>query len=405
MVALARVGLAALLLSAVSAEAAAQSQPPLPSPPAGRVSFGADVSATMAPEDTTAFFNYTDYQHNALRLARVRLVGEWRAASRLAFLGEVRVENTDRPEVAALYLRWRPWPRAAFDVQAGRIPPVVGAFARRAYGRDNPVIGVPLAYQYLTSLRPDALPATVDDLLRMRARGWQPSYPIGSQTEAPGQPLISTSRWDTGVEGRWRTGWLDLAAAWTRGAPAQPVVRETNSGREWSGRAAVIWPGGLTLGVSGAHAQWIAGSVLAALPANGRSPSDQTLVGSDVEFARGPWIVRGEWLRATFGVPTLASAVPSGLRASSSFVEARCRVRPRWQAALRLDQLGFSDVRDTLAGAQPIAWDAPVQRVEGTIGFRARPDLEIRAGWQQNWRSGGRVTRNGVPALQVLWWF
>jgi len=36
---------------------------------------------------------------------------------------------------------------------------VIGAFARQAYGRDNLVIGTPLAYQYLTSLRPDALPA------------------------------------------------------------------------------------------------------------------------------------------------------------------------------------------------------------------------------------------------------
>ena len=58
-----------------------------------------------------------------------------------------------------------------FDIQAGRIPPTFGAFGRHAYGTDNPVIGYPLAYQYLTSLRTDAVPETADDLLRdARAR-------------------------------------------------------------------------------------------------------------------------------------------------------------------------------------------------------------------------------------------
>src|SRR5437660_527842 len=60
----------------------------------------------------------------------------------------------------------------AFDIQLGRVPPTFGAFPRRAYSTDNPFIGYPLAYQYLTSLRADALPANADELLQMRARGW-----------------------------------------------------------------------------------------------------------------------------------------------------------------------------------------------------------------------------------------
>ena len=113
-------------------------------------------------------------------------MGEWRVAQRFSILGEARSENGDGVEVPAFYGRWQPWARHDLTVQAGGIPPVIGAFPRRAYGRDNVVIGSPLAYQYLTSLRPDALPATVDDLLRMRGRGWQPSYPIGSTGGRPG---------------------------------------------------------------------------------------------------------------------------------------------------------------------------------------------------------------------------
>ena len=103
----------------------------------------------------------------------------------LSLVGELRTEDANRVEASALYVRWRPWQERDFVVQAGKIPPVVGAFARRAYGRDNLVIGLPLAYQYLTSLRPDALPAAMSDVLRMRGRGWQPVLPIGSVDPAP----------------------------------------------------------------------------------------------------------------------------------------------------------------------------------------------------------------------------
>ena len=95
--------------------------------------------------------------------------------------------------------------RGAIDRSTSR----PGAFRRRSarshggeYGAGNPLIGYPLAYQYLTAVRPDALPASTDDVLRMRARGWRPSYPIGSLEVAPGLPLMTAFRWDTGVQVR-----------------------------------------------------------------------------------------------------------------------------------------------------------------------------------------------------------
>ena len=59
------------------------------------------------------------------------------------------------------------------------MPPTFGAFARRTYANDNPLIGYPLAYQYLTTLRPDALPASADELLRKARPGWLVHYSFG----------------------------------------------------------------------------------------------------------------------------------------------------------------------------------------------------------------------------------
>lgn len=393
--------LALLVPGVAGAQTRDQPYPAASSP----VSVGGEVSLTLGPRDSDAFFNYTDYQRNALRLARLRLFGEWRMVARLSIVGELRTEDADRIEASALYLRWRPWAAREIVVQAGRIPPVVGAFARRAYGRDNLVMGLPLAYQYLTSLRPDALPATTDDLLRMRGRGWQPSFPIGSGATAPGVPLLSGSSWDTGIEAFWRHHWVEGAGAVTLGSPAVPVVRDRNDGRQWSGRAAVHLPDGLTLGVSAARAPWINRDVMALLPPSFRGAPAQTIVGTDLEFGRQRLLVRAEWLRSVFHLPLIAKPSPeAALSAWSGFVEARYRLHPRWQVAARVERLAFSRVTGT-GTLGPIPWDAPVDRVEGVIGFRVTPRLDLRGGWQHNWRSAGRVHERGFPAVQVLYWF
>jgi hypothetical protein len=371
----------------------------------GRLTVGGELSVTASPSDSVAFFNYTDYQHDSLRTVRGRLLGQWQPVSRLALLGELRFENTDTIEAAALYVRWRPWLHRSLDIQAGRIPPVIGAFTRHAYGRDNLVIGVPLAYQYLTSLRPDALPATPDDVLRMRARGWQPSFPIGSQDKGPGLPLITAFHWDTGVEAHWTGGRLDVAAAVTRGSPALAVLRGNHDGPEVSGRAAVTAAPGLTLGLSAARGHWINSPVLYRVPDISRGQTAQSIVGADLEYGLGRVLLRAEWLRSAFDLPPLTPPLDGPLVAQSGFVEGRYRLRPRWQASGRVERLTFSPITGTLNRGTPTPWDAPVTRVEAVLGFRAARNLEVRAGWQENWRDAGRVLQRGYPALQVLYWF
>src|SRR5262245_5909752 len=145
----------ALAFVCLAGAAAARAQ--VPSEPialaGGRVTLGADVSASIGSADP-GFFNYTDYDHSALRMLRIDVMGAVNAGDHVAILGEVRTENIDGLVPYALYVRVRPWTARNFDIQAGRVPPTFGAFARRAYATSNPLIGYPLAYQYLTSLRP-----------------------------------------------------------------------------------------------------------------------------------------------------------------------------------------------------------------------------------------------------------
>jgi hypothetical protein len=367
---------------------------------------GGDVAIVAGPRDSVAFFNYTDYERNALRIARFRGFGEWRPHSRFSVIAEARTENLDDFTMPALYVRWQLVDSEEIFVQAGRVPQVIGGFARHAYGRDNIVIGQPLAYQYLTSLRADALPATTDELLRMRGRGWQPSFTVGATRTATGVPLISVSKGDTGIAAIWRRQWLEVAAAVTRGSPSTPVVRETNGGLTWSARVAGQLPGGATLGLSGARGQWLADDVLALAPRGTDHPAAQSIVGLDLEAGRGRWLVRGEWLRSVFELPLALEPNPdTRLSAWSAFVEARYRLHPRWQLGVRADRLDFSSVRGTLFDGAATSWDAAVDRVEGVLGFRATRRVELRGGWQHNWRDGGRLRERGLPTLGLLYWF
>jgi hypothetical protein len=385
--------LAAVFLAARGAGA----EEPAAAPPA--LTFGGEASAAFAPPDHT-FFNYTDYDYNPLRLARVALSAEWRASGRVAVMAEVRTDNMATPRVHAAYVRFRPWRARAFDLQAGRIPPAFGAFPRRSYASDNFLIGYPLAYQYLTSLRPDALPATTDDLLRMRGRGWAPRYPVGSQEDAAGLPLVNALRWDTGVQARVGSDRLEALAAYTVGTLSSPRLRDDNGGRQVSVRLASRPVVGLALGASAARGAYLDRAVTGGLPGDG-DDFLQRAFGLDAEYSREYWLVRTEWVWSGWDLPAISTpAITGPVHARAASVEARYKLWPGLYAAARFDHLAF----DTRPGTT-VPWDAPVRRIEAGLGYRVGRHVLVKGVYQHNRRDDGRNRPLGVAAAQVLLWY
>ena len=154
-----RAVLAALLAGAVPCAAQDAAPPPQDDWFRDHVRLSGEASASMSTKsaEEEGWFNYSDYEYSTVRSLRLSLVGEVTLAQRLAVITEIRTLQFDVPEAYALYVRVRPWLSHALDIHAGRIPPTFGAFPRRLYAADNPLIGMPLAFQYLTSNRADAL--------------------------------------------------------------------------------------------------------------------------------------------------------------------------------------------------------------------------------------------------------
>jgi hypothetical protein len=389
---------------AAAGAAAAQTLPP--SEPltfgGGRVVLGGEVAASIAPEDE-GYFNYTSYEVTTLRQLRLGLSGLVRLTDRISVLGELRSDNLHDVAPFALYARVRPFPGRRIDVQIGRIPPTFGSFSRRAYSHDNPLIGYPLAYQYLTSLRADSAPADADELLEMRGRGWLSDFTVGNPEPAPGVPLVSAFAWDTGVQ--VSTGWniVTVAAAVTNGTASNPRVSDDNGGKQLAVRASAGPAPGFVVGGSFARGEFLGRRVRALLATDRDYTYAQRAYGADVEYSRDHWIVRAEGILSEWQMP-LASAgrhrIP--LQARSTSVEGRYTFFPGVYGAARVEHLGFSRI----AGAtRTDEWDAPVTRVEIGGGYYLQRNLVARVSVQLNRRDGGRVSSATFVAGQLLYWF
>ncbi len=268
------------------------------------------------------------------------------------------------------------------------MPTTFGLFGRSGYGADNPLVGRPLAYGYLTSLRRDALPAAPADLLRMRGRGWLSSFPVGNPVAARGLPLVDGDSWDTGVQARLVRGRLEWVGAVTKGALGSPRLRDDNGGLGVATRLVARPTPALTLGVSGARGAYLS-RTLSADHGVAVAADDfrQDAVGLDAAVAAGRWQLRGEIVRSAWAVP-LGTGPRLGVRALAGWVESRMRLLPGLDVAARAERLGFSDI-DAERDRQP--WEAPVSRLEGGVAWSPIRHLRLKMAAQRNRRPlGGR---------------
>jgi hypothetical protein len=375
---------------------------------------GADVSATASCASVqgntshcttdTGFFNYTDYQHSALRMLIAGITTEVKAGDRVSVLAEIRSENGGWPDPYALYVRVRPFPTHGFDIQAGRVPPTFGAFARRHYAYDNLLIGYPLAYQYLTSIRSDALPANADELLRMRGRGWLSNFSVGNPDADNGLPLVHAFRWDTGVQVHGGNQRAEGTIAVTTGTLANPLVGDDNSGRQIAGRVVFRPVAGLIAGASAARGPFVTTEALRMGGIEG-SASDftQTAWGADAEYSRGYYLVRFEAIVSDWRLPLVRTpTIDMPLRAVSTSVEGRYKIRPGLYVAARSDHLTFSQVTGALRND---GWDAPVTRLEVGGGYSVQRNVMLKLAYQHNTRQTTRAAAADAAALQLVYWF
>lgn len=404
-----------------------------------RLIVSGEATLTIGSADE-GYFNAIDYSHDTFNLLTLAVSAELRAHERVAVLGQVVDEvglrerdfgPTDRHifRPYALYVRVQPVADRPFFVQAGRIPPVFGSFARLEYGSGNPLIGLPLAWHYPTVIRADVVPPSVAELEANRGEGWYVRYPRTSSDGAQGVPLLSARRWDTGVQARVGDGVVQAAVALTNGTLSKPLTLDDNGGKQLSARLGLHPSAALALGVSIAQGEFVGDDARGALsPAQEEVRYRQRAIGVDGEVSRGHVLVRGEIVATRWETPFVSEEPERALGAWAAWLEGRVQLSPRWAVAVRGERLQFSTLRRiagaptgeegnpgvsddpyapgaTSPGTTGLSWDAPVTRVELGASYRLRRNVRVKAAWQYDWRDGGRVRREGIAALQLAYWF
>lgn len=398
-------GVAASLVSAGPASAQL-----LPSRPMtwldGRLTVSGDASAGFSTSDHETYFNYGDYQYDTMRLVRLGVAASLRVGPRVSVVTEVRTEGEPeggpwRAYPTSLFLRVRPFGGSSFAVAGGIVQPAFGAFVQRRYGAGNLLIGYPLAYQYTTAVRADALPATADEVVKNLARGWAPKYSIGAGSGVSGLPLVNATGWSPGITVSAQRQGLSAKMAVTRGGLAAPGSAGWNGGWEVTGRVELRPAIGLVVGVSGAHGSFVderLSSVVATAVAN-RNPRE-TACGVDAEYSSGYWLVRIETVFSrrrypAFQVPYLLDP----LTAVAIDGEARYTIRPGLYAAARIGHLAFGTMASS---AGPTGWDANVTRIEAGLGYSVVRNLLVKTVYQYTRRDSIRSPSLSLGAAQVV---
>lgn len=295
---------------------------------------------------------------------------------------------------------------ADLHVELGKVPSPFGTFAERSYPDKNPLIGTPLLYHYHTSLRPDRVPLSADDLLSARGMGqFGFTYLSGDTTGMAfrrGVPMLYDSWWDFGMValGTWRN--FEGRVGLMNGAPGIPEARtEMNDSRAPIGRVGWVPAPWLRVGLSGGRGAYLNGGAAPYLPA-GKSLSDyrQTVTGLDFAFERGWWDVHAEWAGCSYETPHIAG----DLEQTTWYLEVRRKLAAGTYAAARWDDMRFSEITDS--GGTSRSWDQNVQRFEAGVGYWPERQVLLKAVAQMHRLDGGDWDRDDmIGGLQATLWF
>jgi hypothetical protein len=287
-------------------------------------------------------------------------------------------------------------------LEAGLIPLQDGIWASHTYSNKNPLIGIPMAQYWKTSMSATMIPTDLDQLLAMRGRG-QHGFVYADSNGVRGKPyatspIVYDNCWNYGAFSLGTVGRVEYAVGVTVGAPAAAVSgSDTNDDLTLHAKVGYAVTPGFKVWVTGVRGAYLDRVVQDYLPA-GKSVNDYYqklfIVSADWKVWRLSFM--GEAYLNHFDTPIR----PEGLSNHSYYVQGVYSPLPGWDVAVRYDTMLFEDV---VSGAgEVVTWDKDYRRVEGGVGYHVSRDLFLKGVVQA---TGDDEEWTAIPALQVSFSF
>ena len=360
------------------------------------------VIADDAP--TTRALNTTNLGDTNFDPLRVRLFIEGGSSSTQVFLQYLySQESAAKDRLFGAYVLHKPLEGRELYVEAGKVPVHDGIWAAHTYSNRNPLVSVPLAYTWRSTLPSHQLPVDLDQLLASRGTGQlTPEYREGGElrgADYPTMPLLYDNCWNYGLYLLGTQGSLQYVLGATTGSPSAPVAAlDTNEDTALHAKLGYGVTPGFKLYLSWARGAYLSRDVAPFLPA-GRSINDyrQTLWGLSLDWQWRRLAAIGEFIHNRYETPLRAD----GLANNAFYLQGLYKLFPGWNLALRYDTLRYA----TLAEADGESWDEDVQRLEGGVNYHVNRDLVIKAVLQATDVGEGWESEYLMPALQASFAF
>jgi hypothetical protein len=364
------------------------------------------VDIVGAGHDADGFLNHTMLQTSNFDLLRARIFVEGGTERTRAFVQTLITDAGREPFLLyGAYVQHRLFEGRELYMEAGKIPVHLGTWAPRTYADRNPLVGVPLAYYYRSTLPFRMMPNDLEDLLAARGRGQRGVVYTNADGSPRGgtwglMPILYDNCWDYGAFLLGSSHRFDAALGVTLGPPGAPAMGpETNGSVAWNAKVGWAPVPALAVHLSFARGAYLTREVAPYVPA-GRRVEDyaQTLLGASATWN----LSHTSFVAEAFSNHAETPLRAAGLASLSYYVEGKHRFAAGWYAAARWDEIRFETV-DSAAG--PVTWDQNVRRIEAGIGYHVSRELQVKAVAQVNDTGAGFDFDRMLPAVQTAFVF
>jgi len=306
----------------------------------------------------------------------------------VAALCNVRVLDDEYVNFDYLAIRLTNLTPLNLNLQVGKFDMPFGNLAERRFPRRNPLFGLPLIYEYRTSL-PSQLTSS---------RLTSEAELLGNRGRGKGMRLLDLGIYDIGAMVFGSYDILSYAFAVTSGTVSATSYsyQNTNSDLGKIVRLAVTPTAGLTLGGAFAWGAYLDEPYQFPGRALDVNEYVQKTGEVDLEFSRGHAVVYGEVVFSSWSFPMDQRDEDFGL--FGYYAEGKYTLMPRLFVALRMSGLRFGSA--TLAQvSQP--WDYNVTEWEGGVGFFLDRNVVLKLVRRETRTYGGTRPKDNLAVLQL----
>jgi hypothetical protein len=362
----------ALALLAVAVNALAQSS----------VQLRGLVDIVAGNDDDYRYYNTVNTNDSNFDALRARLFVEGNRGQTSVYLQFlISPESYNSYRFFGGYIMHRLFEERNVFVEAGLIPVNDGIWASHTYSNKNPLVGLPTAYYWKTSLSATSVPVDLDQLLSMRGRAQQ--YGV-NYTDSTGtvrgkryasSPILYDNCWNYGLYSLGTLGPVEFAFGVTMGTASSAIQgSDTNENLAIHGKIGYAFTPGFKLWLSGTRGAYFDRVVKPYLPA-GKTVNDyfQNLYGVSADWKCWRLWLMGEYWWNHWDTPVRED----GLGNQSYYVQAVYSFLPGWDASARYDAMRFAEVEDSAGNV--MTWDENVERWETGVGYHVSRELILKA--------------------------